>query len=69
MHANQIFNLNCLFLHHTEQSIAQSVKVDLNKKFDSKQKTIQIFNTDAQGLRKTKNENPPTWERGVTIHG
>ena len=27
---------------------------------------IQNFNIDAQGFRKTKNENPPTQEIGVT---
>ena len=44
----------------------QPVKIDLTKKLDSKQKTVQIFNIDAQGFRKSKNENPPTWEMGVT---
>ena len=43
------------------------VKIDLDKKLDSKQKTIQTFNIDAQGFRKTRNENPPTQETGVTI--
>ena len=38
----------------------------LNKKSLPKQKTIQNFTIDAQGFRKTKNENPPTWEMGVT---
>ena len=46
-------------------SLTQPVKIDLNKKLDSKQKTIQIFNIDAQGFRKSKNENPMTWEIGV----
>ena len=41
-------------------------KLDLNKKSLSKQRTIQNFTFDAQGYRKTKNENPPTWEMGVT---
>ena len=45
---------------------SQHVKVDLNKKLDPKQKTIQIFTIDAQGFRKTKNENPLTWEIRVT---
>ena len=40
----------------------QPVKIDLNKTSIPKQKTIQNFNIDAQGFRKTKNENPPTWE-------
>ena len=44
----------------------QPVKIDLNKKLDPKQKTIQIFNIDAQGFRKPKNENPLTWEIVVT---
>ena len=46
--------------------LAQPVKLDLNKKSLPKQKTIQNFTIDAQGFRKTKNENPPTWEMGVT---
>ena len=41
---------------------AHPVKLDLNKKLDPKQKTIQAFNIDAQGFRKTKNENPPIGE-------
>ena len=41
-------------------------KIDLNKKWLPKQKTIQNFNIDAQGFRKTRNENPPTWEIGIT---
>ena len=40
----------------------QPAKLDLNKK----QKTIQNLTIDAQGFRKTKNENPPTWEMRVT---
>ena len=47
-------------------AVAQPVKLDLNKKPFPKQKTIQNFTIDAQGFRKTKNENPPTWEMGVT---
>ena len=46
--------------------VSQPVKLDLNKKSLPKQKTIQNFTIDAQGFRKTKNENPPTWEMGVT---
>ena len=45
---------------------AQSVKIGLNKKLDPKKKTMQTFNIDAQGFRKTRNENPPMWEIGVT---
>ena len=42
------------------------VKTDLDKKLDPKETTIQTFNIDAQGFRKTKNENPPMQEIGVT---
>ena len=52
--------------HSKFHYIPQPVKIDLNKKSFPKQKTIQNFNIDAQGFRKTKNENPPTWEIGVT---
>ena len=41
-------------------------KIDLNKKLLPKQKTFQDFNIDALGFRKTRNENPPTREIGVT---
>ena len=41
-------------------------KVDLNKKWLPKQKTIQNFSIDAQGFGKTRNENTPTQEIGVT---
>ena len=51
---------NCRRAHCT-----QPVKLNLNEKLDSKQKTIQIFNIDAQGFRKTRNENPPTQEIGI----
>ena len=44
----------------------QPAKIDLNKKSLPKQKTIQNFTIDAQGFRKTRNENPPTQEIGVT---
>ena len=46
--------------------ISQPVKIDLNKKSFAKQKTIQNFNIDAQGFRKTKNENPPIRDIEVT---
>ena len=49
-----------------EFEITHPAKIDLNKKWLPKQKTIQNFNTNAQGFRKTKNENPPTREIGVT---
>ena len=44
----------------------QPAKIDLNKKSFPKQKTIQNFTIDAQGFRKTKNENPSMREMGVT---
>ena len=50
----------------TPQNSAQPVKMNWNKKFDPKQKTIQTFNTNAQWLRKIENENPLTWELEVT---
>ena len=46
--------------------MAHPAKIDLNFKGFTKQKTIQNFNIDAQGFRKTRNENPPTQEMGVT---
>ena len=45
---------------------AHHAKIDLNKKWLPKQMNIQNFNIDAQGFRKTRNENPSTWEIGVT---
>ena len=45
---------------------AQPTKLDLNKKSLPKQKTIQNFDIDAQVFRKTRNENPSSWEIGVT---
>ena len=44
----------------------QSAKLDLNEKSLIKQTTVRNFTIDAQGFRKTKNENPPTWEIEVT---
>ena len=41
-------------------------KMDLNKKWLPKQKTIQNFNIDAQEFGNKRNENPPTREIGVT---
>ena len=35
------------------EQYSHPVKIDVNKKLDSKQKTIQTFNIDAQGFRKT----------------
>ena len=48
------------------ESRAHPAKIDLNKKWLPKQKTIQNFNIDALGFRKTRNENPPTQEIGLT---
>ena len=45
---------------------AHPAKIDLNKKWLPKQKTIKNFNIDALGFRKTRNENPPMREMGVT---
>ena len=42
------------------------VKTDLDKKLDPKKKTIQTFNIDTQGFRKTRNEKPPMQEKLVT---
>ena len=58
-------SLTC-FDFHRFFAQTQPVKLDLNKKLGPKQKTIQAFNIDAQGFRKTRNENPLTWEIGVT---
>ena len=47
---------------HQSENTSQYVtawQIDLNKKLDPKQNTIQAFNIDAQGFRKTRNENPP----------
>ena len=52
-------------LKTTSPSPAQPVKIDLDKKLDPKQKNIQTCNIDAQGFKKTRNENPPTWEIGI----
>ena len=47
-------------------SKSHPAKIDLDKKWLPKQKTIQNFNIDDQGFRKTRNKNPPTREVGVT---
>ena len=51
--------------HSVYKNHTQPVKIGLNKELNSKQKTIQIFNIDAQGYRKPKNKNPPMREIGV----
>ena len=57
----------CYFKDSNLLSSPQPAKVDLNKKSLPKQKAFQNFTIDAQGFKKkTKNQNPPTWERGVT---
>ena len=56
-------NGNC---NTIECHTAHPAKIYLNKKWLPKQKTIQNFNIDAQGFRKTRNENSPTHE-GIDI--
>ena len=53
---------------HGEAGTAHPAKMDLNKKWSPKQKTIQNFNIDAKGFRKTRNKNPPTREIRVTSY-
>ena len=50
----------------SRKNAAHPVKIDLNKKLDPKQKNVQNFIIDAQGFRKTRNENPLTREIGTT---
>ena len=57
---------NRLFGAWESFSLEQPFQVDLNKKLDPKQNTFQTINIDAQGFRKTKNENPLAQEIGVT---
>ena len=45
---------------------SQPAKLDLDKETLPKQKTMQNFTIDAQGVRKMRNENPPTREIEVT---
>ena len=62
-------NFNAFALSHWTKLIltyTQPVKIDLNKNLDPKQNTMQTFIIDAQGFRKTRNENPPMQEIGVT---
>ena len=61
------FLIDTMFTYEeSEGSKSHPAKIDLNKKWLPKQKTVQNFNIDAQGFRKTRNENPPTQEIGVT---
>ena len=46
--------------------LAQFARIDLIKKLNPKQKTIQTFNIDAKRFRKRRNENPLTQETEVT---
>ena len=55
---DEVFKLDLLESH--------SIKIDLNKKLDPKQNTIQASNIDAKGFRKTRNENPHTLDIGIT---
>ena len=41
-------------------------RIDLDKKWLPKQKTVHNVNISALRFRKIRNENPPTWEIGVT---
>ena len=49
-----------------EINLSHPAKIDLDKKWLPKQKTIQNFNIDAQGFRKTRNGNPLRQEIDVT---
>ena len=57
-----------LSIDHTSTMdfLTRHVKIDLNEKLDPKQNAIQKFNIDSHRFRKIKNENPLTWEMGVT---
>ena len=55
-----------MYRHGKKDTYPHPAKIDLYKKWLPKQKNIQNFNIDAYGFRKTKNENPLTWEMGVT---
>ena len=66
-HPGKVVTLSStIFFNSSSAHCAHPVKTDLNKKLDTKEKTIQSFNIDAQGFRKTGKENPSTWEIGVT---
>jgi len=56
------YTILLLVFHESTTSSTHPTKIDLNKKWLPKQKTIQNFNIDAQGSRKPRNVNPPTWE-------
>ena len=48
------------------KSLTHHAQTDLNKKSSAMHQTLISFIIDPQGFRKTKNENTPTWEIGVT---
>ena len=50
----------------TCQDLTHHAQTDLNKKSGAVLQTLIFFNSDAEGFRKTKNENPLTREIGVT---
>ena len=60
------WHYQCPFYQEFQEYGTQPAKLDFNKKSFPKQTTIQNFTIDAQGFRKTKNENLPTWEIEVT---
>ena len=57
---------NWLSIVTNNDGLTHPAKIDLNKKLLPKQNTNRSFNIDAQGFRKTRNENPPKREIGVT---
>ena len=63
-------NVSFLFTIETDSKMIalapHPTKIDLNKEWLPKQKAIQNFKIDAQGFRRTRNENPPMREIGVT---
>ena len=61
-----MLRLQCPVYHTSYHDMAHPAKIDLNKKWLPKQKTIQNFNIDAQGFRKKRNENPGIREIGIT---
>ena len=66
MSLNFFFGKKISFRSVTQiNAMPHPIKIDLDKKLDPKQKTIQTFNIDAQRFRKAKNENPWMWEIGV----
>ena len=60
------FAILCNKMLLIRSSASHPAKIYLNKKWLPKQRTIQNFNIDVQGLGKRRNENSPTQEIGVT---